>query len=260
MSAAAGGTTCTASGNGTVSDTIATFPVGAVVTYTVTATVSSAPPATITNTASVTPSGGGMCGVDMKAAQAKAASVMAPPCTASVTGSSTPQLQISKTADLQTVAVGGTIEYTVTVINGGSVPADGTVISDPIPEGIASQLWTCRTSAGAVCAGIGSGAISDTITSLPVGGSVVYTVTAKVSFTAPKAITNVATITPPAGGNCTPCTASAATAVQQSSTPTPMPGLSQWGMGSMLLLIPMVVGLFPSWRSIACCFSSEARS
>ncbi|MBB6579928.1 putative repeat protein (TIGR01451 family) [Comamonas odontotermitis] len=185
---------------------------------------------------------------------------MAPPCTASVTGSSTPQLQISKTADLQTVAVGGTIEYTVTVINGGSVPADGTVIGDPIPEGIASQLWTCRTSAGAVCAGIGSGAISDTITSLPVGGSVVYTVTAKVSFTAPKVITNVATITPSAGGNCTPCTASAATAVQQSSTPTPVPGLSQWGMGSMLLLIPMVVGLFPSRRSIACCFSSEARS
>ncbi|MBB6579927.1 hypothetical protein HNP33_004051 [Comamonas odontotermitis] len=55
MSAAAGGTTCTASGNGTVSDTIATFPVGAVVTYTVTATVSSAPPATITNTARALP-------------------------------------------------------------------------------------------------------------------------------------------------------------------------------------------------------------
>ncbi len=188
----------------------------------------------------------------MKALQAKAASLKAPPCTASVTGSSTPQLQVTKTVDLQTVGVGGTVQYNVTVTNGGSVPADGTVVSDPLPEGIISQSWTCTASAGATCTSAGSGAVSDTISALPVGGSVVYTITAKVAPTASKVIENVATITPPASGNCVPCTASAATQVQ-SAAPSPIPALGTWGLAIIALLMPMVAGL------VARCRSTEAR-
>ncbi|MEN5182191.1 hypothetical protein ABE501_20825, partial [Comamonas testosteroni] len=87
--AAAGGATCTASGTGAVTDTIAAFPAGATVTYTITATVSNAPPATVTNTASSTPGANGVCAPGNTAA----------PCTAAVTLGSAPIIEVSKTAN-----------------------------------------------------------------------------------------------------------------------------------------------------------------
>ncbi len=57
--AGAGGAICpNASGSGAISETVATFPSGASVTYTVTATVSATPPAQITNTATANPPNG----------------------------------------------------------------------------------------------------------------------------------------------------------------------------------------------------------
>ncbi|WP_190279016.1 Cys-Gln thioester bond-forming surface protein [Dokdonella koreensis] len=79
--AASGGVACpNASGSGAIAETVATFPVGATLVYTVTATVSANPPATVVNTATVTPGGLATC----------APAGTQPPCPATVIGTVTP--------------------------------------------------------------------------------------------------------------------------------------------------------------------------
>jgi uncharacterized repeat protein (TIGR01451 family) len=70
-----GGASCpNASGSGAISETIATFPPGGAIVYTVTAVLDENPPESIANVASVTPPGSGSC----------APSGTPPPCTATV--------------------------------------------------------------------------------------------------------------------------------------------------------------------------------
>ncbi|MEN5180820.1 hypothetical protein ABE501_13690, partial [Comamonas testosteroni] len=194
---AAGGTAClAASGSGAISETIAAMPAGSSVVYTIAAVISNTPPTNVANTATATPGGG--------------SSVCAPantpaPCSATASIPPVPQVNIAKTADTNTVVAGGTIHYTITVSNSGVMPADNTAVSDPVPNGITSQNWTCAASGGAVCAASGTGAVTDTIAAFPAGSFVTYTVTAQVSGTPPAAITNTATATPTAAGTlCTP--------------------------------------------------------
>jgi len=187
--AASGGAACpNASGTGALNETLATFPAGATVTYTVTATVSANPPATVTNTATATPPTGGVC----------TPSNTAPPCGSTVVLSPTPQVSIVKTTPATTLTPGGTIVYTIVASNTGTVDAVGTVVSDPIPAGIASQTWTCAASGGAVCPNaIGAGSLNETLTTFPAGSSVTYSVTATVTANPPAHVTNTATATPP---------------------------------------------------------------
>ncbi|MBO9662771.1 Cys-Gln thioester bond-forming surface protein [Dokdonella sp.] len=78
---AASGVACpNASGSGAIAETVATFPVGATLVYTVTATLSADPPQTVVNTATVTPSGIATC----------APAGTQPPCPATVIGTVTP--------------------------------------------------------------------------------------------------------------------------------------------------------------------------
>jgi uncharacterized repeat protein (TIGR01451 family) len=73
--AASGGVACpNASGSGAISETIATFPPGGAIVYTVTAVLDADPPATIANVAGVTPEGFATC----------APSGAPPPCTSTV--------------------------------------------------------------------------------------------------------------------------------------------------------------------------------
>jgi uncharacterized repeat protein (TIGR01451 family) len=194
--AASGGASCTAaSGSGAISDTLATFPAGSFVTYTVTATVDANPPAIVSNTVTVTP-------LDPSA-------VCTPgntpgPCTATANVTSNAQISLTKTADTSTLTPGGTVTYTVTVTNTGQAPADGTTVEDPMPAGIASQTWTCAANAGAVCTASGAGDISDTLTAFPPGSFVTYTITATLADSPPATVTNLATANPPPGGLCTP--------------------------------------------------------
>ncbi len=79
--AASGGVACpNAGGSGAIAETIATFPVGAALVYTVTATVSADPPESVVNTATVTPSGIATC----------APGGTQPPCPATVIVTVTP--------------------------------------------------------------------------------------------------------------------------------------------------------------------------
>ena len=78
---ASGGVACpNASGSGAIAETVATFPVGATLVYTVTAAVSADPPDTVVNTATVTPRDLAIC----------APAGTPPPCAATLIGTVTP--------------------------------------------------------------------------------------------------------------------------------------------------------------------------
>lgn len=104
-----------------------------------------------------------------------------------------------------------TYTYTVTYRNntaattGASTTAHNVTaaISDPVPAGVIFNSWTCTPSgtAGTACPGAigsGSGAISGNAV-LPAGGILTYVITSTLAGPTCAAITNVSTITTPAG-------------------------------------------------------------
>lgn len=216
--AASGGAVCpNASGTGAINETITTFPAASSVTYTVTATVADNPPASITNAVTVTPPPDGICGDGS-----------APPCTTGITLPATPQVSVTKTSNVTVLTPGGTVIYTVTVTNTGSVPAPGTQVNDPVPTGITAFAWTCAASGGAVCPNAGgSGGINETIATLPAGGQVVYTINATVSGTPPASVANTSSVTPPGGALCTPGNTPPPCTTTVSVPPVPVVGVTK---------------------------------
>ncbi|MEM7033119.1 MAG: DUF11 domain-containing protein, partial [Chloroflexota bacterium] len=87
------------------------------------------------------------------------------------------------------------ITYTIVVSNVGTADAPGAMISDALPATIASFSWDCVALGGISCPNAsGTGAISETIGSFPVGGQLVYTIQATpISNTI--TVTNTATVT-----------------------------------------------------------------
>jgi uncharacterized repeat protein (TIGR01451 family) len=197
------------SGSGALAETIAVFPAGGELVYTVTATVDASPPASIANTATVTPPGGGLC-----------SDGSAPPCDGTVILPAAPQVRVTKSANPPgALTPGGSVTYTVVVANEGSVPAPATHVVDTFPDGIASATWTCAAAGGAACPNAGSPGtvtppadlLNETIATFPPGSSVTYTIAATVAATPPAQVVNTAAVTPPDGlclpGNTQPpCT------------------------------------------------------
>ncbi|MGE3437347.1 MAG: CARDB domain-containing protein, partial [Blastocatellales bacterium] len=182
-----GGAVCGAlSGNGNLNTTVATFPAGGSVTYTVTGTAPAS--GTFTNTATVAPPQG-----------------VTDPNTSNNTSSVTTGVGVvPTTADLavvksgpSTVAANGTVTYNIVVTNAGPGAANGAAFTDSPP--LTGVTWTCGLeTAGASCGTAnGAGNISTTITTFPAGASVTFTVTG----TAPASgtFTNTATVAPPQG-------------------------------------------------------------
>jgi uncharacterized repeat protein (TIGR01451 family) len=193
-----GGATCPdASGTGAIAATIAMFPPGSRLVYTIVATVDDNPPGgTVVNTATITPPAGGVC--DSSAPR---------PCDATIVLPVAPQIELSKSVEPAEAVPGGTLTWTVTVTNTGQVDADGTLIDDPVPAGIdsASVSWSCEASGGALCPNAsGSGALDESVAVFPPGGRLVYTITAAVPADPPTSIQNTASATPPGAGRCTP--------------------------------------------------------
>jgi uncharacterized repeat protein (TIGR01451 family) len=160
----------------------------------------------------------------------------------------TSMLSIQKSVNTATTTPGGTVVYTVVVSNVGSADATNATVSDPIPAGITSYAWSCAATGGATCPNPnGSGAIAETIATLPVGGTVTYTITAVLSATPPASIVNVADATSMGtsvcapSGSAPPCTSQAVVAVTpgggQAAIPTPID--SRW----MLLLMMVVLSV-----------------
>ncbi len=91
-----------------------------------------------------------------------------------------------------------TITYTITATNLGPGAADGALLYDEISDFITDVSWTCQASGGAACTPTGSGnLISETITALPPGGMVIFTVGGKIPLFGDES--NIVTISVPEG-------------------------------------------------------------
>ncbi len=84
-------------------------------------------------------------------------------------------LQVSISAALQPLLV----TYVVEVYNPGFNAADGTQVTVIVSPDLTEVTWTCDASGNAVCTPSGTGNVDDILTSLPVGGRVTYTITAR---------------------------------------------------------------------------------
>lgn len=153
-------------------------------------------------------------------------------------------LSVTKTANVGSVAPGGTVIYTITVANNGGQAATDVLVTDPLPPGIASFEWTC---AGASCPNAaGTGAIAELIASLPAGDQVVYTVTAVLTANAPASILNVVSADTASPVLCTPddtpppCRAQVPVGVPQPRVPVPVD--SGWMLMLMAGLLALVAG------------------
>lgn len=117
--------------------------------------------------------------------------------TASHTVSPTANLSITKTVNDALIGT-GVIQYTITVANAGPSPANGITVVDTFPAVVTGVNWTCAGTGGGVCSGSGSGNINQ-LANLPVGGTVVYSITGSVALPLPNSISNTATVAAPAG-------------------------------------------------------------
>jgi uncharacterized repeat protein (TIGR01451 family) len=205
---AGGATGFTASGSGNINDTV-DLPVGASITYTVTAQVASSATGSLNNTATVEP-GGSQVDVDLTNNTATDADTL----TQSV------DLAITKTDNTLTAAPGGLTTYTIVVSNSGPSDAVGASVNDTFPASITSDSFTAVGTTGTSgFSATGTGAIHNTAVTIPAGGSITYTVTANIGATATGSLSNTATVAKPVGATETNLTNNSATDVD-TLTPT----------------------------------------
>jgi uncharacterized repeat protein (TIGR01451 family) len=100
-----------------------------------------------------------------------------------------------------TVAPGASLIYTITVTNAGPNAVTGASFSDNVPTSLSGVSYTTTVSGGAtITPGSGSGNNISGSLNVPVGGTVIYTVTGTLDpNAAPGTLTNIATVVPPAG-------------------------------------------------------------
>jgi uncharacterized repeat protein (TIGR01451 family) len=197
-----------ASGSGDINEVVTALNHNDKLVYTIVATVDVQPPLGITNIATVTPPSGSLCNVG------------SPPCVAQTTVFTRPSVGVTKTSATQQLVPGGVATYTVTVDSLGT-NAGGTHLGDPVPAGIDRIDWTCQPVGGFPCPNAsGTGALDETIASFYNGTGLVYSLTATVSQTATGSVTNIATVTPPAGGDCGPSGCAATLTLRVAVVPT----------------------------------------
>jgi uncharacterized repeat protein (TIGR01451 family) len=110
-------------------------------------------------------------------------------------------LQITKTDNQTTVTPGQTVTYTITVTNAGPNAVTGAAFTDNVPTSLSGVTYTSTGSGGATATpGSGTGNDISASLDLPVGGTVVYTVSGTLDPNATAGtLTNIATVLPPAG-------------------------------------------------------------
>jgi uncharacterized repeat protein (TIGR01451 family) len=183
----AGGGTCSASGSGSISDTV-DLPVMASVTYTLTATIDASATGSLANTASVA----ALTDSDTSNNSATDTDTLTPET----------DLAITKTDGVTSVSQGQAVVYTIVASNAGPSASSAATVNDAVPAELTGVTWTCAGAGGGVCAPSGSGSINEGVV-LPVGGSVTFTLTGTVSGSATGPLVNTATIAA-AGGETDP--------------------------------------------------------
>ena len=102
-------------------------------------------------------------------------------------------LGITKTDGVTTVTPGGTVTYTITVTNGGTVGNPAATVTDNFPAALTCST-TCTGALGGTCtAGPVAGNLNDSA-NVPSGGSVTYTAVCSISPGATGSLTNTATV------------------------------------------------------------------
>lgn len=183
-SASTGVTGNTPSGTGDINDVV-NMPVGGVISYVVTAKVSSLAAGTLVNRATITPPPGlidltpeNNIEIDTNLVERELA-----------------DLSITKDDGLTNVSPGQNITYTIVVTNKGPSNAARVNVLDNFPSTLTNVRYTSRTIGAATGAtASGEGDIDDLV-DLPVGTSIVYTVSATVASDAAQAVINTATVT-----------------------------------------------------------------
>ncbi|MBK6798618.1 MAG: DUF11 domain-containing protein [Acidobacteria bacterium] len=210
--ATTGGATCgVPAGSGNINTTVAIFPPGGSVTYTVTGTAPAS--GTFDNTATVAPPQGVTDPNSSNNNSTVTTGVGPTPTTA--------DLAVVKSGP-STVTASGSLTYTIVVTNAGPGAANGATVMDTVPAGITGVTWTCgNATAGAVC-GAPNGAgnvINTTVSTFPAGASVTYTVMGTAPATG--TFTNTVNVATPGGvtdPNPANNTSSVGTTVQNSPT------------------------------------------
>lgn len=173
-----GGAACpNASGSGSINETATNIPAGGALTYTAVATLNSAIPGVVGNTATINIAGDSLFCVPSNTPG---------PCSSSVTNPPAPVLAVTQTVSQATATRGAAVTYRLVVDSlNAVVTTDGTQITNYVPAGLANVSWTCTADSGAVCPTIaGTGDINETIATFPGGSKLTYDITATVADTA----------------------------------------------------------------------------
>ena len=187
-SSTGGATGFTAIGSGNINDTNVNMPVGSIVIYVVTGTVSPSATGNLTNTATV-------------AAPQGVVETDTENNSATDTDSLTPEvdLSITKTDGKTTISGGATNTYTIVVSNAGPSDVTGASVADTFPAAFTGVAYTATQTGGATgFTTIGSGNINDSV-NMPVGSTITYVVTGTVSPSATGTLANTATVNAPEG-------------------------------------------------------------
>lgn len=107
-------------------------------------------------------------------------------------------LGIEKRDVFDPVRYGGDVIYQLRVYNNGPSPAIGALVIDDFPDYLRNVRWGCTPSPGARCSASGTGNIRDVV-DIPVGGELIYGITAQVDFQAPNPFPNIARVDAPPG-------------------------------------------------------------
>jgi uncharacterized repeat protein (TIGR01451 family) len=120
--------------------------------------------------------------------------------TITLTGTGTPSADLAIVKSSATnLLSSGLIQYTLLVSNAGPSAVTGAIVADTLPAVVTSAVWSCSGIAGGVCGTAnGTGNINQLV-DLPVGATVVYSISGNVALPLPASITNTATVTAPAG-------------------------------------------------------------
>ncbi len=182
----ASGGSCSASGSGSINDTV-NVPAGATLTYTMVANVTSGATGILVNTASVAAPAGT---TDANAADNSATDtdVLTP----------TADLGITKTDGSASYSPGSAVTYTIVASNAGPSGVTGAMVADTLSATIVGSTWTCSGAGGGACPASGSGDIATSV-NLPAGGSVTFLLTGTVAPAATGSLVNTATVGAPLG-------------------------------------------------------------
>ena len=167
-----------------VTGTIGTLAAGASATITFDVTVNAGIPdsTTITNTAHAAGLGD-VSGTELE--DSGRAVIMTPPGA---------DLKIVKTA-LATYVPGLPLTYTLVVSNLGPSTSTNPLVTDTLPADLTGATWTVSYAGGAAGPASGSGNVSATLTTLPLGGTATFTITATADYRLDTPLANTATVT-----------------------------------------------------------------